>query len=241
MAIVKGIRTADVSSVLLKLPRRLRYRVKEITLDMAPSMEKIARECFPGHQLVHEAVQDLRVQHRWEAVESENEATLHARENGFKFKPAMLENGDTLKQLLARSRYLLYKTPSSWTPSQETRAGILFKLYPDIKQAYGLALKLGQIFRGTRWKDVAYTKLAQWHRKVEETRFKAFATVARTIEYYYQTILNYFDNRSTNTAAESFNAKIKEFRRVLEILNFSCFGCAKFTLNRKKHRFYYRF
>ena len=30
----------------------------------------------------------------------------------------------------------------------------------------------------------------------------------------YQTILNYFDNRSTNIAAESFNAKIKEFRRV---------------------------
>ena len=113
----------------------------------------------------------------------------------------------------------------------------MFKLYPDIKQAYELALKLGQIFRGTRWKDVAYTKLAQWYRKVEETRFKVFATVARTIEYHYQTILNYFDNRSTNTAAESFNAKIKEFRRVLEILNFSCFGCAKFTLKRGKHRF----
>mgnify|MGYP000098671857 FL=1 len=90
----------------------------------------------------------------------------------------------------------------------------MFKLYPDIKQAYELALKLGQIFRGTRWKDVAYTKLAQWYRKVEETRFKVFATVARTIEYHYQTILNYFDNRSTNAAAESFNAKIKEFRRV---------------------------
>lgn len=224
VAIVKGTRAEDVSSVLLKLPRRLRYRVKEITLDMAPDMEKIARECFPGarlvtdrfhvHQLVHEAVQDLRVQHRWEAIERENEAILHARENGLKFKPVMLENGDTLKQLLARSRYLLYKMPSSWTPSRETRAGILFNLYPDIKQAYELALQLGQIFQRTRWKDVAYTKLAQWYRKVEETKFKAFATVARTIENHYQTILNYFDNRSTNAAAESFNAKVKEFRRV---------------------------
>ncbi|WP_237706924.1 transposase [Flavobacterium columnare] len=27
----------------------------------------------------------------------------------------------------------------------------------------------------------------------------------------YQSILNYFDNRSTNAAAESFNAKIKSF------------------------------
>jgi transposase len=29
---------------------------------------------------------------------------------------------------------------------------------------------------------------------------------------HYQTILNYFDNRSTNASAESFNAKIKAFR-----------------------------
>ncbi|WP_317173357.1 transposase [Flavobacterium columnare] len=29
---------------------------------------------------------------------------------------------------------------------------------------------------------------------------------------HYKTILNYFDNRSTNASAESFNAKIKAFR-----------------------------
>ncbi|WP_363321575.1 transposase [Plebeiibacterium sediminum] len=28
-------------------------------------------------------------------------------------------------------------------------------------------------------------------------------------------MINYFNNRSTNAAAESFNAKIKEFRRQL--------------------------
>ncbi|WP_444622900.1 transposase [Flavobacterium columnare] len=28
----------------------------------------------------------------------------------------------------------------------------------------------------------------------------------------YKAMLNYFDNRSTNAAAESFNAKIKAFR-----------------------------
>ncbi|MEL1254164.1 transposase [Flavobacterium sp. DGU38] len=28
----------------------------------------------------------------------------------------------------------------------------------------------------------------------------------------YQSILNYFDNRSTNASAESFNAKVKAFR-----------------------------
>ena len=29
---------------------------------------------------------------------------------------------------------------------------------------------------------------------------------------HYKNILNYFDNRSTNASAESFNAKIKAFR-----------------------------
>ena len=224
VAIVKGTRAEDVSSVLLKMPRRLRYKVKEITLDMAPNMEKIARECFPAarlvtdrfhvHQLVHEAVQDIRIQHRWEAIERENEAIINARETGSKHEPLVLENGDTVKQLLARGRYLLYKKPSAWKPSQKARADILFELYPDIKEAYHLALQLGQIFQKTKWKDLAYTKLAQWYRKVEETKFKAFATVAKTIQNHYQTILNYFDNRATNADAESFNAKIKEFRRI---------------------------
>ena len=42
--------------------------------------------------------------------------------------------------------------------------------------------------------------------------FKAFNIVANSISLNYQSILNYFDNRSTNAAAESFNAKIKAFR-----------------------------
>ncbi|WP_294281464.1 transposase, partial [uncultured Chryseobacterium sp.] len=34
----------------------------------------------------------------------------------------------------------------------------------------------------------------------------------KTITNHYRDILNYFDQRSTNAAAESFNAKIKNFR-----------------------------
>ncbi|MEY8591045.1 transposase [Butyricimonas hominis] len=41
-----------------------------------------------------------------------------------------------------------------------------------------------------------------------------YALFAKIVNVEEKTILNYFDNRSTNAAAESFNAKIKEFRRV---------------------------
>jgi hypothetical protein len=44
--------------------------------------------------------------------------------------PQLLINGDTVKQLLARSRYLLYKSSKKWTNNQEERAKLLFELYP---------------------------------------------------------------------------------------------------------------
>ena len=54
--------------------------------------------------------------------------------------------------------------------------------------------------------------MSKWYNSVEVSGFKSFNTISRTIQIHYETILNYFNNRSTNASAESFNAKIKEFR-----------------------------
>jgi len=59
------------------------------------------------------------------------------------------------------------------------------------------------------------TKLSRWFNEVEESGFKSFSTLRKTITNHYRDILNYFDQRSTNAAAESFNAKIKNFRMQL--------------------------
>jgi transposase len=55
-------------------------------------------------------------------------------------------------------------------------------------------------------------KTQELGKKVTKSGFKSFNTISRTIMNHYNTILNYFDNRSTNASAESFNAKIKAFR-----------------------------
>lgn len=106
----------------------------------------------------------------------------------------------------------MYKNRNKWTQSQKQRAQILFDLYPDILAAYQLSQELNWIFETTKKKIYGYTRLAQWHEKVAKSGFKSFNTISRTIMNHYKTILNYFDNRSTNASAESFNAKIKAFR-----------------------------
>lgn len=96
--------------------------------------------------------------------------------------------------------------------NQNIRAQVLFKEYPDLKKAYWLSQELRQVFRDYTKKNVAILKLAHWYEKVEQSEFKSFATIMNTVKINYDGILNYFENRSTNASAESFNAKIKAFR-----------------------------
>lgn len=225
VAIVAGTKAEEVIKVIKKIPIGKRKKVKEITLDMAGNMEQIAKQCFPSatrvtdrfhvQKLASEALQEIRIKHRWEAIDTENEAIEKAKQKGRSYTPKTLANGDTIKQLLARSRYVLYKNKSQWTESQKNRAELLFELYPDIEKAYDLSQELAWIFENTRQKIYGTTRLAQWHEKVRQAGFKSFNTISRTIQNHYLTILNYFDNRSTNASAESFNAKIKAFRAQL--------------------------
>ncbi|MBB3836020.1 transposase [Runella defluvii] len=222
VGIIAGTKAETVIEILRKIPLKTRKKVTEITLDMAGNMALIAKRCFPlatqvtdrfhVQKLASEALQEIRIKYRWQAIEAENEAIEQAKATQTDYQPEVLSNGDTLKQLLARSRYVLYKKEKDWTENQKQRATLLFERYPDLKKAYELTMALSHIFENTHDKLYGLARLAKWHEKVRQSGFKAFNTVARSIQNHYETILNYFDNRSTNASAESFNAKIKAFR-----------------------------
>ncbi len=226
IAMVRGTKSDDVIRILNKIPEKLRFSVKEITLDLAGSMNLISKKSFPYaskvidrfhvQKLAFDAVQEVRIRHRWEAIDNENKAIQQARENKEPHYLNTFDNDETPKQLLARSRYLLFKSESKWTENQRERAKILFENYPDIKLSYELSQKLSWIYENTENKTYALSRLAKWHEQVRQVNFKTFNTISKTIELNYRDILNYFDNRSTNASAESFNAKIKSFRTQLK-------------------------
>lgn len=51
--------------------------------------------------------------------------------------------------------------------------------------------------------------MARWYNKVEAAGIKQFNIIAATFYEHYDEIQNFYNNRSSNAAAESFNAKIK--------------------------------
>lgn len=222
IAMVKGTKVEEVKAVLEKIPLDQRIEVQEVSVDLAANMAKIAREAFPYtsvvsdrfhvQRLCSEAVQHIRIQHRWKAIEEENQQAKEAKERGEKYYPEVLANGDTKKQLLARSRYLLFKTENKWTASQVQRAKLLFELYPDLEKAYHLSLSLRNIYQQARSRKQASRLLLQWRKKIQEEPLEPFFKVVNSLEIHQHTILNFFINRSTNALAESLNSKIKIFR-----------------------------
>ena len=222
VAVVAGTKSEDVIAVLQRIDEERRYAVEEVTLDLSDSMRKIIRTVFPKanrvidrfhvQKLACDAVQELRIKHRWDAIQQANDEMEEAKLSDKDYTPYRYPNGDTRKELLIRSRYLLFKSADKWTDRQKQRAAILFEEYPDIKTAYGLCHSLRMIFSKNTFKDAARLSMAKWYNKVEKAGFKSFNVIAATFYEHYEEILNFYNNRASNAMAESFNAKIKLFR-----------------------------
>lgn len=224
IAMVQGTKSEIVCKIFNQIDPLQRKMVQEISLDMANSMGKIGRICFSNAsivtdrfhvaQLVGEAVQEIRIKFRWEAIEKENKAIKKAKAKGKKYIAPTFENGDTRKQLLARSRYLLFKPDSKWTQSQQNRSIILFREYPQIHEAYKLSMMFRNIYETAKSRDAAEERISLWHQKVQEKNIESFITAAESIDNHKETILNFFNHRTTNALAESFNSKLKAFRSI---------------------------
>lgn len=145
VAIVSGTKAEDVIKALETISEQDREKVLEVTLDLSDSMRKIVRVSFPKAQrvidrfhiqkLACDAVQEMRIKYRWDAIQEANDEVENAKLEGREYIPCRYENGDTKKELLARSRYLLFKSADKWTDRQKKRARILFELYPDLQLA----------------------------------------------------------------------------------------------------------
>lgn len=175
VAVVFGTKSDDVIQVLKKIDEDERMNVMEVTLDLSDSMRKIVSTTFPKakrviarfhiQKLACDAVQEIRITHRWDALQQSNEDMEECRHTDKTHVPFLSSNGDTRPELLIRSRYLLFKSAKKWTIKPKERVKILFGEYPDIKMAYGLSHSLRMIFSQNTIKDAARVSMAKWYNR----------------------------------------------------------------------------
>lgn len=233
-AMVRGVASDTVSAILKMVPREFRRRVKTVTTDLSSAMMLTVRTVFPKamlindrfhvQQLLTEAIDQMRIAYRWKVLEAENKAikehrarrkAAHTRAEKDligEWEPERMSNGETRPQIMSRSRHIILAHKSKWNARQQERAEILFLMFPNLKRAYNLYLKLVDIFNKKSKPGVARLDLARWYNDVKAFEYEGFNKVIETFENHNDTIVNYFESRLTNASAESFNAKIKAFR-----------------------------
>lgn len=233
-AMIRGVASDTVVAVLRRVPYEIRQKVRTVTTDLSSAMMMTARAAFPKamlvndrfhvQRLVSEAIDQMRIGLRWEILAEENKAirahrasrkaarTRAEKDLVGEWEPERMENGETRPQIMARSRHIILTHKSKWNAQQQERAGILFRMFPRLEQAYNIYLELVDIFNKKSVPSEARLNLARWYNKVEDFGDEGFNKVIETFENHSHTIINYFVDRLTNASAESFNAKIKAFR-----------------------------
>lgn len=192
---------------------------------------------FHAQRLAFDAMQEVRMQAKREAAKEQaqarkgfykqQETNRKKRKNKDKkdprgrkpdrankaFRPFRYSNGDTKVELLTRVRYLLMVSPEKWTQSQHERWGLLKEHHPKIVEAYNLAHSL-RVCYNMDSSDMGHVieSIYNWYDKAIASSFEGFKAVAETIDDHMWEILHYFQSRSTNAFAESFNAVVKRFR-----------------------------
>ena len=117
-----------------------------------------------------EAVDQLRIRYRWEVLDAENQAirkhrqkkketkSKAERERIGKWEPERMENGETLPQIVSRSKHIILKHWSKWNEQQKTRAAILFDKFPKLLEGYSLSMKLTDSFNKKSGPDDKYIR-----------------------------------------------------------------------------------
>ena len=156
-----------------------------------------------------------RAQYRKKHPKNKKEHRGRKRIRKQKYKPTLLDNGETKVELLTRSRNMLAQSGDKWGDSKKERAKILFSLYPQMSEAYSLVCKVRAIFRMNISREEAKKKLHEWYKEVNNCTLREVKAARDAIKRKEEDVLNYFINRATNASAESLNSKIKGFRAQL--------------------------
>ena len=215
-AAIPGTKSDEIISILVAaMDRSTRRKVKEVTCDLSPSMMLIAAEVFYNahvvngrfhvQQFYNESVDEIRIDIRRQLIAEDNNRDKST-------PPVTYSNGETMRQILARSKHSLMMAQNKWSDIQRHRVNILFKHYPILKTAYSLAMQLRRIFNMKISPTNAMGKMNRWYENVMALGNNNFRSVIKTFKNHAPTILNYFRRRATNASAEAFNSKVKIFR-----------------------------
>lgn len=187
---------------LRSIPERLKKTIHTVCSDMYEGYIEAVREELKESQIVIDRFH----------------VTRHYRDGVDEFRKAELKR---LKQELAEEEYRTLKG-SLWAcrkkredlrPEERKVLKQLFRHSPQLKLAYDLQEQLTAIFEQPISKTTAKIKIQAWKKRVLASQLKCFDAFLKTLERWWEEILNFFVQRRNSGFVEGLNNKLKVLKR----------------------------
>jgi transposase len=154
---------------------------------------------------------------------------LNERINQIRRKLQKDANED-IKAILKGSRWILVKNRSSLSAKEEKHLCDILDLCPELRTLYLLKEEFRLIFEKVDDKEKAIKFLNAWKQKALYTRNKFLIKFVKTLQNWWNEILNYFIERVTNGFVEGLNGSIRNIiRRAFGYRNFQNFKLQVFA------------
>ena len=239
---IKSIKSADIYKAISKhFTNEEMFNVLVVTKDAAENFDWVARQAFPRatrildkfHVIknVLDSLSDLRIyfKHKY-VIEMEQERKLLATQyqidvkkakqsnspapvkQFYQVKERILPNGDSIKQLLTRSKHLLKLHNDQWNEEQKARAELLFLEFPDLQKIHQILIKFKTWYSSGKLKEDKLKLNDSFDNWITQLKhYKNYNSIQSAILYlkkHKAQILSYFELGFTNAVAESVNRKI---------------------------------
>ena len=215
------MKVKELLSLTDKFNDEKRWAVKTVTCDLSPGYDWFIRQAFIKATPVADKFHIIK-----HAMESLNDHRIRLKQTyltawrnecekqGKKLPHLKLQNGETTLELLARSRYLLFKKEAEWTVSQQERAKTLFKSYPLLQKDYQLVIHFREWYDKTNvGKDLQQRTqlLSSWYKQVTSNGSDEMKNFKELVQTHQTKIVQYFVEGKTNAQAENLNKRLQSF------------------------------
>jgi transposase len=198
--IAKASSNELVKWVRCSLSNEQRQRVIEISVDMTKSLKKQLKILFPKAKFVIDHFHVIAYLNN--LIRDEYQFTL-------RYGQFSREDRDKLP-VRGKGRgivRLLYQGGQYWQATDKEKIRAVFTVMPKVAELWYIKEEVRAIYRESLDKDEARDR---W-----QFILTSLSGVAqRTLKLHLEDILNYFDNKTTNSFTEGFHTKIKLLKRI---------------------------
>lgn len=212
--LVEGRHKGAVFGGLVRLPDDVRHGIESVVIDCHWPFRQALEEALPGARIVADKFHVIRSVDRAAQRVRARFSRRTRRQRVGRDGGVSRQHNPAFDPTVFGARWVFMKRAGNLSAAETAWMHRVFdSSAPELAAAWWLKEEFAAIY-DERDRDAAERRLDSWIEAVHRVGLEEFINTWRTLQWWRDPILNYFDDRVTNAFAEGITNKIKVMKRV---------------------------